>query len=254
MSKEIIITQRLEKNKTLILDQDCLVFEYIQDSVPEKINTEIIVKDNVKVEYIFVLERQEKTFIENREIKLGLNSALQNYYFYLDNNANIHLNTYIDGQAKLQQRVFILGDKKNNIYLQENHNFLYPYSQGDFKLFAIAKEESKIHVDAMVAIKKVAKNTEVAHNQQAWLLSKNARVELTPALEVIPNEVKATHSAKVSNLACEQLFYLQSRGLDKDNIQNLLYQSIFQLVLNKLSNEKYKEELVNIFKQYYVSA
>lgn len=252
--KEIIITQRSEKNKTLILDQDCLVFEYLQDISQDKINTEIIVKDNVKVEYIFVLENQEKNFIENREIKLGLNSTLQNYYFYLDNNANIHLNTHIDGQSKFQQQVLVLTNKQNNFYLQENHNFLYPNSQGNFQLFAIAKEESKIHVDAMVSIKKGAKNTEVVHNQQAWLLSKETKIELTPALEVLPNEVKASHSAKVSNLACEQLFYLQSRGLDKENIQNLLYQSIFQLILNKLSNEKYKEDLVNILKPYYVSA
>lgn len=252
--KEIIITQRLEKNTTLILDQDCLVFEYLKEKISDKINTEIIVKDNVRVAYFFVLENQTENFVENREIKLGLNSSLNNFYFYLNSQANIHLNTYIDGQAKFRQQVLVLGNKQNNFYLQENHNFLYPNSLGDFKLFAIAKEESKIHVDALVTIKKAAKNTEVTHNQQAWLLSKNAKVELTPALEVMPNEVKASHSAKVSNLACEQLFYLQSRGLDKANIQNLLYQSIFQLILNQLSNEKYKEDLANILKQYYVSA
>jgi Fe-S cluster assembly protein SufD len=253
MNKEIIITERSEKNQTLILDQDCVVFEYLKNDLPEKLKTEIIVKDSIKVDYIFVLENQAKNFVESREIRLGLNSSLRNFYFYLASDANIHLNTHIDGQAKFQQQVLVLASKQNNFYLQENHNFLYPKSQGDFKLFAIAKEQSKIHVDAMVAIKKAAKNTEVAHNQQAWLLSQEAKIELTPSLEVLPNEVKASHSAKVSNLACEQLFYLQSRGLDKASIQNLLYQSIFQLIMNQLPTEKYKENLANILKQYYVN-
>lgn len=252
--KEIIITQRPEKNKTLILDQDCLVFEHLQANLPDKINTEIIVKDNVKVDYIFVLESlDDKVLLENRVIKLGLNSRLHNYYFYLDQSVSISLNTHIDSHADFQHQVLILAQKEQVVYLQENHHFLYPKSFGKFQLWAIAKERSKIHVNANVNIKKTAKNTEVAHHQQAWLLNKEAKIELTPALSVEPNEVKASHSAKVSNLACEQLFYLQSRGLDQANIKNLLYQSLFQLILNQLPSEVQRENLANILKKYYVS-
>ena len=252
--KEIIITQRPEKNKTLILDQDCLVFEHLQANLPDKINTEIIVKDNVKVDYIFILESSEdKILSENRNLKLGLNSRLHNYYFYLDQSVHISLNTHIDGQADFQHQVLILTQKKQTVYLQENHHFLYPKSLGKFQLWAIAKDQSKIHVNANVNIKKTAKNTEVAHHQQAWLLNKEAKIELIPALSVEPNEVKASHSAKVSNLACEQLFYLQSRGLDQANIKNLLYQSLFQLILNQLPSEVQRENLANILNKYYVN-
>lgn len=252
--KEIIITQRPEKNKTLILDQDCLVFEHLKDGLPDKINTEIIVKDNVKVDYIFVLENiEDKTLLENRVIRLGLNSRLHNYYFYLNQNANVHLNTYIDTRADFQHQVLALTEGKQLVYLQENHNFLYPRAYGKFRFWAIAKDQSKIHTDSMVSVKKSAKNTEVSHNQHAWLISPEAKVELVPGLSVEPDEVKASHSAKVSNLACEQLFYLQSRGLNQENIKNLLITSISQLILNQLPSEVQKENLANILKKYYVN-
>lgn len=47
------------------------------------------------------------------------------------------------------------------------------------------------------------------------LLGKNARAEVEPELEIDSNDVKASHSASIGQIDEEQLFYLMSRGLNR---------------------------------------
>jgi len=43
-----------------------------------------------------------------------------------------------------------------------------------------------------------------------------------PSLEIIADDVKCTHGATVSDLSEEEMFYLNSRGLDIDTARKLL--------------------------------
>lgn len=60
-----------------------------------------------------------------------------------------------------------------------------------------------------------------AQKSQAWLMNNNlllgdqARVSTRPELEIEADDVKANHGATLGRLDDEQLFYFQSRGIDK---------------------------------------
>src|SRR5260370_23253514 len=53
-------------------------------------------------------------------------------------------------------------------------------------------------------------------------LSKKARADAIPGLEIFTNEVKATHSGSVSQVDEEQIFYLMSRGLTHSEAQRMV--------------------------------
>lgn len=67
-----------------------------------------------------------------------------------------------------------------------------------------------------------AQGTDAKQQSRNLLLSGSARVDTKPQLEIYADDVKCSHGATVGQLDPEELFYLQSRGLNADDARNLL--------------------------------
>jgi Fe-S cluster assembly protein SufD len=67
-----------------------------------------------------------------------------------------------------------------------------------------------------------AQGTDAKQQSRNLLLSETARVDTKPQLEIYADDVKCSHGAAVGQLDPEELFYLQSRGLNADDARNLL--------------------------------
>ena len=60
-----------------------------------------------------------------------------------------------------------------------------------------------------------AQKTDAFQDSRNLLLSKRAHADAIPGLEIQANDVRCTHAAAVAQVDPEQIFYLQSRGLDE---------------------------------------
>jgi len=67
-----------------------------------------------------------------------------------------------------------------------------------------------------------AQQTDAQQQARSLLLSEHARVDAKPELEIYADDVKCAHGAAIGQLDPEELFYLQSRGLNLDTARNLL--------------------------------
>ena len=67
-----------------------------------------------------------------------------------------------------------------------------------------------------------AQGTDAKQQSRNLLLSEAARVDTKPQLEIYADDVKCSHGAAVGQLDPEELFYMQSRGLNADDARNLL--------------------------------
>ncbi|HJW73727.1 MAG TPA: Fe-S cluster assembly protein SufD [Geothrix sp.] len=67
-----------------------------------------------------------------------------------------------------------------------------------------------------------AQGTDAKQQSRNLLLSESARVDTKPQLEIYADDVKCSHGAAVGQLDPEELFYLESRGLNADDARNLL--------------------------------
>ena len=70
-----------------------------------------------------------------------------------------------------------------------------------------------------VFVPKPAQLTDAAQLNRNLLLSPKARVDTKPQLEITADNVKCSHGATVSQLEDDEIFYLQSRGLDRKKSQ-----------------------------------
>ena len=67
-----------------------------------------------------------------------------------------------------------------------------------------------------------------------------------PTLLVRSNDVKAGHGCNIEKISDEKLFYLRSRGMQRDDALLMMVQSYIETIFWKLENiqKEYHDELV----------
>lgn len=91
--------------------------------------------------------------------------------------------------------------------------------------------QGKIHI-APNAVK-----TKGNQLHKALLLSDTAEIDVKPELEIFADDVKCSHGAASGELDEEQLFYMQSRGIGREEARQLLIDAYLDDVLCRLNNQ-----------------
>jgi Fe-S cluster assembly protein SufB len=82
-----------------------------------------------------------------------------------------------------------------------------------------------------------AVNCKVSVECDALLLDESSRSDTYPTMEIVGEDVRVEHEARVSKIAEEQIFYLQSRGLSEDQARMLIVNGFFEPFVKELPME-----------------
>jgi Fe-S cluster assembly protein SufD len=94
-----------------------------------------------------------------------------------------------------------------------------------------------------VYVRPGAQATDAQQTNKNLLLSRDARVDTKPQLEIFADDVKCAHGATVGQLAEEELFYLKSRGLHDELARNLLTYGFAEELIEKIKIGSIKRQL-----------
>ena len=75
-------------------------------------------------------------------------------------------------------------------------------------------------------------------------MSEFAKVNTIPSLEIEANDVKAGHAVTIGGIDEEMLFYLQSRGIEKDSAIKLLIKGFLVSDVSMVEDEKAREMVI----------
>lgn len=95
-----------------------------------------------------------------------------------------------------------------------------------------------------VFVPKAAQLTDAGQLNRNLLLSPKARVDTKPQLEIVADNVKCTHGATVGQLETDEIFYLQSRGIDTQSARRLLVHAFAYEVLVQLPIPSLRQTLI----------
>ena len=99
---------------------------------------------------------------------------------------------------------------------------------------AIAAGAGRSVFNGAVEVPRAAQRTNAVQLSRSLLLSDRARIDTKPQLEIVADDVKCAHGATVTRLQQEELFYLQSRGIDAAAAGTLLLRGFCAEVLREL--------------------
>ncbi|NET08567.1 MAG: Fe-S cluster assembly protein SufD [Symploca sp. SIO2B6] len=95
-----------------------------------------------------------------------------------------------------------------------------------------------------VLVPQAAQLTNANQLNRNLLLSPKARVNTKPQLEITADNVKCTHGATVGQLDPEEVFYLQSRGLNEADARNLLIDAFAAEIIGRIPLASLRQRLV----------
>ena len=121
-------------------------------------------------------------------------------------------------------------------------------TKSDQKWRLISAENSKTSINGKICVNKDAKASDASFYSKSLLLDKKATSFSKPELEILEDEVKCKHGASFGELDSNSLFYLQSRGIKKDEaIILLIYAFIKEIGLNIEYSEGVVVDFINQF-------
>jgi len=93
-----------------------------------------------------------------------------------------------------------------------------------------------------------ADGTDAVQRSDSLLLSRTARSDARPELEIYTDDVKCAHGATVGQIDEQSLFYLRSRGLDQDYAQGLLTYAFAATAVERIALEPVRKHVAAAIK------
>lgn len=112
-----------------------------------------------------------------------------------------------------------------------------PYTTGRITSKSISKGTGRASYRGLVQVLEGAHHAKCNVECDALLLDEGAKTDTYPYIEINEKEVTIGHEARVSKVSDEQIFYLQSRGLKKDEALTLIVSGFIEPLAKQLPME-----------------
>ncbi len=129
----------------------------------------------------------------------------------------------------------IFGNNEQSFDIQTNVTHEARSTEGRVVEKSILRNKSKSLFKGMIRIKENATKSNSFLSGRAILLDKDAKSDTIPGLEILTNDVKATHSASVAQIDEEQLFYLNTRCLSHSEAERTIIEGFLEPLSRKMS-------------------
>lgn len=249
MFTEFIVYLDKESEVTLIED-----FQNLSEDDEEQLflmSQTIILKDNARLRHVQLQDWKAQTV--HVTAKLTKLEAYANYtsYFLLQGGEMSRVNSKIrlDGRGAEGYDLFSqfgIGRQRIDVKSELVHNAEDTIGQTHSRTVVVDRAESVLR--GLIHIPKSGKNAD------SWLTSHGltvgrGSVTAIPALMIDQNEVVAAHSAAVEPLNQEKLFYVESRGIPRDEAKAILIKGYFEPLAKYIPNEELKEHVRSLISE-----
>ncbi len=75
------------------------------------------------------------------------------------------------------------------------------------------------------------------------MLSNDAEANSMPGLEILADDVRCTHGATSGEINEDEIFYMQARGIRKEDGRRLIVNGFFQSLLERVESAPLREYL-----------
>ena len=212
--------------------------------------TEFVLEDGAQVDHYRLLLESPEAF------HVGVSRAVQG------RDSTFRSTSFAKGAAMARQDFQVLQDAPgafcslNGLYLTtgEQHidnliNIDHARPNTTSRLFykGILDGKSKAVFGGEVLVRKDAQKADARQTDKNLLLSRDAEVDSKPSLLIYADDVQCTHGATAGHIDEDTLFYMQSRGLDKETAGQILIHAFANEIIETVQVEPLRDYLDQLF-------
>ena len=219
----------VEKNEVLT------IIDIIDTDVESSFLRELKVNDNATLNYIKIGKSDAKANIQYKNT-IGENATLNISFFDFKNSLNsveTQLNSS-DSSLNINGLLDLQDNSKVEYDIKTNHQ---NKSLSDIKFKNLLKDKSSAKLNMFSIVEETAAFSKAFQNSQTILLSDDSFIAVAPHLEILIDELEASHGATCGDLDEDSIYYLESRGIKEKDAKEILLNALRNEVYENLENE-----------------
>src|SRR5713101_3097866 len=201
-------------------------------------NTHIALRQDAQIEHYRVFATgADATHLDSLNIRQDRDSRCKQYTIVLGGGVvRTALEAHLDEPgASLDSHSLLVGHEDRHVDCVNIVTHGAPNTRSNQTARAIASDASRVIFNSKVIVNAGAVHAQSQQSCRGLLLSPTAEIDTRPQLEIHADEVKCAHGATTGRLDPDMLFYMLSRGLDRDTAQSLLVYAFLADVLTGMS-------------------
>lgn len=152
-----------------------------------------------------------------------------------------------DGQGNLKVLFFATGEQHLDIVAEDLHYPTGSRSAGDITGRGVLGDKARVVFRGKGHIMRGAKGCTCFLRENALMLNKGCRADSIPSLFIDDDQVeRAGHAATSGKIDEDELFYLQSRGLSRQQATRLIVEGFFKPILDTIELPALRRELESL--------
>jgi len=213
----------------------------------------------------FVAHRAQLSLISDRTLASEGYMPIFSNRIKADSHSNVILRTFDFGDGnglqlfKVQLREYASIESSHLLYISGNARMgtvskiihIGKNSSSRQKAKNILKEQSRGIFDALIKVERSGKYTKAHQNSKSILLNNGAHMVSKPQLEIYIDDLEASHGSTTGQLDEQQLFYLRSRGISKDEAKKMLILAFANELIDAVVDDNIRENIHKSFEKAY---
>jgi len=144
---------------------------------------------------------------------------------------------------------FYFTDNSQHLDHDTQQNHLAPSTTSDLLFKGALLDNSRSVWQGMIYVAPDAAKTDGYQANRNLVLSKSARADSIPGLEILTDDVRCTHGAIVGKIDEEQVFYLLSRGMQREDAERLIVEGFFDPIMQRIPFEGVRQRFQSAIKE-----
>lgn len=215
---------------------------------------EVIPGPGSEVRY-YVLHRwgaNTRVILNQRFLGTNPGASLQNLQVVLGGQVvKGHLESSLDGRGSTSELLGVTygtGVEHADFYTLQDH--IGPDTRSDLEYKSALKDESTAVYYGLTRVGLGAKNADANQENRNLILSKSARADSDPVLEILTSDIiRASHGATAGPVDQDQLFYIQARGIPYAEAESMLVHAFLEDVLTRVPDDAIRDQLIAIVQE-----
>lgn len=242
-----------------IINQDATINYLVNSGIDVKLS-EIFyeVTNNPKIELILKIMQNAKCDYTSlrrancNEIMTNVNAFLyQSSYLNYKTLSTYHSNGMLNENFYLEEKNALTDIKnvlistsgnKQDFNININHNEKSTIS--NLLNYGITKNNSTLTINSKGIIKKDCNKSEIRQRAKGLLLDETSSISANPLLEIDNYDVIANHGASIGAIDETELYYLMSRGLQREEAEKVIVNGFINPVLSLVKEGKFQDYLI----------
>ena len=213
------------------------------------------VKENASLNHLRIFSNANKTInISSSYIEQSENSNYK-YFQFVDSGALQRSDIYnslkgTNSTCFLSGLTLLDDDQHSATYITTDHIMPNCTSSQNFK--SVLNNKSSGVFNGRTIVREDSQKTNSKQSNKNLLLSDKATMNSNPQLEIYADDVKCAHGSTTGALDNEALFYMQSRGLDREIASSLLIRGFVIELMEEIENKDLRNYLFNKFDKWLI--